>query len=162
MQQPGWLPSFMLFTNVLKHDFHDCWYFLFSYVSRFDFSPPSCTARTHGSCTHSRACLYMQGYFQTELVKDIQPVVNTGFEGGVSVFSLSCLFTGALLSTSQRDKSWWRQFEKRSTSPLLGMQPWVLILFKISLSSQYFKNHLSLRRYQKGVQGISKIPSCFI
>lgn len=49
-----------------------------------------------GLSTNSRSCLYMQWYFQTEPVKDIQPVVNMGSEGGVSVFYLLCLFTGAI------------------------------------------------------------------
>lgn len=55
--------------------------FLFLFV---EFQPPHPpipamhTACTHGSCTHSPSCLYMQGYFQTEPVKDIQPAVNTG------------------------------------------------------------------------------------
>lgn len=78
--------SNMIFTIA------DIFFFPIYLVSVF---PLVHTARTHGSCTHSRNCLYMWGYFQTEPVKDIQPVVNTGFEGGVSVFYLSCLFTGA-------------------------------------------------------------------
>lgn len=125
MQQPGWLPGYMLFTNVLKHDFHDCWYFLFSYASRFDFlflfffaphARGALTVHAHGSCTHSRSCLYMWGYFQTEPVKDIQPVVNTGFEGGVSVFYLSCLFTGAFPASlrAREINDRWRQFDRNT------------------------------------------------
>lgn len=70
----------------------------------------------------------MRGYFQTEPVKDIQPVVNTGLEGGVSVFYLSYLFTGALpaLGRAREINDEWRQFEEESTSPLIEIQPGLL------------------------------------
>lgn len=62
-------------------------------------------------------------------MKDIQPVVNTGFEGGVSVFYLSCLFTGAFAAGcwGREINDGCRQFVEESTSPLIEMPPGVLI-----------------------------------
>lgn len=86
------------------------------------FSPP-CSSKliffffrvhavcTRASCTHRRSCLYMPRYFQTEPVKDIQPVVNTGIWGNVSVFYLCCLFTTSL-SCGPAIFDWWSRFER--------------------------------------------------
>lgn len=150
VQQPGWLSGYMLFATVLKHDFQRlliCPFFLCVYF----WFLPSCAAHTHGSCTHSRSCLYMRGSFQTEPVKDIQPVVNMEFEGGVSVFYLSCLFTGAFPASLQAREinDGWRQFEEESTSPLIEIEPGFLLRsIKILWQSQYFKNiaHLQFQK----------------
>lgn len=117
--QPGWLPSYMLFTNVLKHDFADCCPFHMHLILNLPLS----SVHIHGSCTQSHSCLYIQRYFQTEPVKDIQPVVNMVWkvECWCSI-SPVCLQELSMLSTDPRDKLMDRQSEKERTS-LAEIQP---------------------------------------
>lgn len=103
-----WLQTRCL-QKVLKHDSLNHRRILSSTFIQIDFFLRVHAARTRASCTHRRSCLYMRRYFQTEPVKDIQPVVNTGMWGDVSVFYLCCLLTTSPSCGPKFD--WWRRFE---------------------------------------------------
>lgn len=104
-RQPAWLARFNGVYEGAQTWFWPLSIFPFFHWDWFESLSPRARC-TLGAHPHSRSCLYMWGYFQTQPAKNIQPAVNMGSEGGVSVFHFLCLFTGAFPASPQARERW--------------------------------------------------------
>lgn len=104
----------------------------FFYLLGFSFRP-LCTRYRCGSCTHCSGCLYMQGYFQTEPVKDIHRA--RGWSG--SVLSFLFVYNSSLQAVEVNDG--WKQLEEEPFPLIAKSWTWSIKIVLTTFPSQFQK-----------------------